>query len=161
MRRGCKLEEVGGLEVLSPVLALSAVARSLDHPGGDLLGKQGRQSRRIETLGSGEHPIPDNASLEVHPMFHNDDNPKLDRDILRIVARQKEVTAAMQPVLDAIEKGMAAFRTVCSLIADKKIVSDTRLASLFSRRLTALNAVAESHHFNTDMRAAQKTLTRP
>jgi hypothetical protein len=95
-------------------------------------------------------------------MFDNDDDPTLDRDILRIVARQKEVTAAMQPALDAIEEGMAAFRTVCSLIADEKIVSATRLRKSVLETIESAEPWLQSHHhFNTDMQAPQRTLTRP
>jgi hypothetical protein len=57
--------------------------------------------------------------LKCPPMTNAESDPELHQDLLKIVVRQREVTATIQPALDAMEEGMAALRTVCSLIADK------------------------------------------
>ena len=92
-------------------------------------------------------------------MTNAESDPELHQDLFRIVSRQKEVTAAIQPALDAMEEGMAALRTVCSLIADEKIISDSRLRrSALATFDSAERWLQGHHHFKTDMQAAQKTL---
>jgi len=71
---------------------------------------------------------------------------------------KKEVTATIQPALDAMEAGMAALRTVCSLIADEKIISDSRLRRSALATFDAERWLQGHHRFKTDMQAAQKTL---
>ncbi len=92
-------------------------------------------------------------------MINAESDPEQHQDLLRIVARQKEITAAIQPALDAMEEGMAALRTVCSLIADEKIISDSRLRrSALATFDTAERWLQGHHRLRTDMQAAQKTL---
>jgi len=92
-------------------------------------------------------------------MTNAESDPELHQDLFRIVSRQKEVTAAIQPALDAMEEGMAALRTVCSLIADEQIITDARLRRSALATFDSAERWLQSHHrFRTDMQAAQKTL---
>src|SRR5258707_9749899 len=92
-------------------------------------------------------------------MINAESDPELHQDLFRIVSRQKEVTAAIQPALDAMEEGMAALRTVSSLIADEKNISDSRLRRSALATFDSAERWLQGHHrFKTDMKAAQKTL---
>jgi len=77
-------------------------------------------------------------------MTNAESDPELHQDLLKIVVRQKEVIAAIQPALDAMEEGMAALRTVCSLIADEKIISDSRLRRSALARFGCFAALSAS-----------------
>jgi len=92
-------------------------------------------------------------------MINAESDPELHQDIRRIVARQKEVSASIQPALVAMEEGMAALRTVCSLIADEQIITDARLRRSALATFDSAERWLQGHHrFRTDMQAAQKTL---
>jgi hypothetical protein len=92
-------------------------------------------------------------------MTNSDNDPELHEDLLKIVAQQTEVTAAIQPALDAMEEGMAALRTVCSLISDERIISDSRLRRSALATFDSAERWLQGHHrFKVDMQAAQKTL---
>jgi hypothetical protein len=92
-------------------------------------------------------------------MTNPQDDPKLHVDIIRVVARQKQVTTAIQPALGAMQEGMAALRTVCSLIANKEIISDSRPRRSALATFDSAERWLQGHHcFKTDMEATQKTL---
>jgi hypothetical protein len=92
-------------------------------------------------------------------MTNAEDDPELHVDIIRIVARQKEVTTAIQPALDAMQEGMAALRTVCSLIANEEIISDSRLRRSALATFDSAERWLQGHHrFKVDMQGAEKTL---
>ena len=91
---------------------------------------------------------PDRSSaLECPPMTNSDNDPELHEDLLKIVAQQTEVTAAIQPALDAMEEGMAVLRTVCSLISDGRVISDSRLRSSALATFDSATLVARSPSF--------------
>jgi hypothetical protein len=56
-----------------------------------------------------------------------------------------------------MEEGMAVLRTVCSLMADEKIISDSRLRRSVLATLDSAERWLQGHHrFKTDMQALRR-----
>jgi len=91
--------------------------------------------------------------------MNTEEEPESRQELLSIVERRRQISAAIPAALDAMEEGMGALRTVFSLIADQSIISNGRLRRATLATFERAERYLESHHrFKTDMQAAQKTL---